>query len=199
MHIILLYKGGIKTHLCLKIQWCVMRNRRKNNQPKPDYNKLKQSAYELVVEKGKTQKEAATVLGITEKTMSEWATEGNWRELRKTRQSAASTARENIQRIISLLSEKRLNLEYRINEAIDSNNTEAELRLRKEANQVSNDMAYQNKALSELNKDKGVSLGVYVDVFDCIFSALRGYNFELFEQSIEFQTTHLRQKSNELG
>lgn len=173
-----------------------------NTVQKPDYTKLRHTAYEYVVEKGKTQKEVAALLGITEKTISEWANDGkedNWRELRKTRQSAASTARENIQRLISLLSEKRLNIEYAINEAIDAGDTESEIRLRRDAGRISNDMAYQNKALTELNKEKGATLGIYVDVFDDIFSSLRSYNFDLFEQTIEFQTVHLRRKSSELG
>lgn len=168
---------------------------------KPDYTKLRRSAYELIVEKGKTQKEAAILLGVTEKSVSEWANEGEtcWRDMRKMRQSATSTARENIQRIISLLSEKRLNLEYQINDAIDNNDKDLELRLRKEANQISNDMSYQNKTLSELNEKKGITLGVHVDVFDDIFTALRAYNFDLFEKTIDFQTVYLRRKSNELG
>ncbi|GAB6123073.1 hypothetical protein [Dysgonomonas termitidis] len=172
----------------------------KKKQPeKPDYIKLRRTAYEYVVEQGKTQKEAAQILGVSEKTMSEWANEGGWRELRKTRQSAASTARENIQRIISLLSDKRLNIEYQITEAIDAGDADLEIRLRKEAGRISNDMAYQNKALGELNKEKGATLGMYVDIFDEIFRALKSYSPELFEQTIEFQTLYLRRKSNELG
>lgn len=164
-----------------------------------DYIKLRRTAYELVVEQGKTQKDAALILGVSEKAMSEWAIEGGWRELRKTRQSAASTARENIQRIISLLSEKRLNLEIQIADASSSENRDLEIQLRKQANTISNDMAYQNKALSELNKEKGATLGQYVDIFDEVFSALRDYSPEIFEATIEFQTMHLRMKSNELG
>ncbi|WP_165025622.1 hypothetical protein [Dysgonomonas sp. ZJ279] len=174
-------------------------DKKKGKTDKPDYSKLRRSAYELVVEQGKTQKEAASLLGVTEKSMSEWAMDGKWKEARKTRQSAASTARENIQRIISLLSEKRLTLEYQINDAIDNSDKDLELRLRKEANQISNDMSYQNKAMAELNKEKGATLGLYVDVFDDIFTALRSYNFDLFEKTIDFQTLHLRRKSNELG
>ena len=174
---------------------------RKKKQPaKADYEKLRNTAYEYIVKQGKTQREVAALLGISEKTMSEWAKEGDWRELRKTRQSSANTARENIQRIISLLSEKRLNVEYQIKEAIDKSDTESEMKLRKEAARLSNDMAYQNKSLIELNRDKkDVTLGMYVDVFDDIFTAMRTYDYDLFEKTIEFQTLHLRRKSIELG
>ena len=60
-------------------------------------------------------------------------------------------------------------------------------------------MAYQNKALADLNKDKEVTLGIFVDVFDEIFSALRQQEPALFEKTIPFQTAYLRRKSNELG
>ena len=174
---------------------------KKTKQPevKPDYIKLRRTAYEYVVEQGKTQKETAIILGLPEKTMSEWSKEGGWRELRKTRQSAASTARENIQRLVSLLSEKRLKLEYQINEAIDAGDVDLEIRLRKEAGRISNDMSYQNKTLGELNKEKSATLGIHVDVFDDIFTALRAYDEDLFDKTIDFQTLYLRRKSNELG
>ncbi|GHV40431.1 hypothetical protein FACS1894179_06950 [Bacteroidia bacterium] len=172
---------------------------KKTKQPeaKPDYIKLRREAYKIVVEQGKTQKRAAQILGVTEKCMSEWAIEGNWRDLRKMRQSTATSARENIQSIIDLLSEKRLCLEYRINEAIDAGDKDAELRYRKEANTLSADMRWQGKNLEGLDKDTEISLGVYMDVFDAIFSDMRKYNPDLFEQSIDFQTSHLRRKRNE--
>lgn len=173
--------------------------RERKQAEKPDYTKLRHTAYEYVVEQCKTQKEAAEMLGVSEKTMSDWAVEGKWRDARKGRQSSANTARENIQRIISLLSEKRLNIELQISDAIDAGDTDLELRLRKDAGRISNDMAYHNKALGELNKERGATLGMYVDVFDEIFRALKAYNPELFEQTIDFQTLHLRRKSNELG
>ena len=172
---------------------------KKKTTTKADYVKLRHMAYEMVVEQGKTQKEAAASLGISEGTMSEWAMDGNWRALRKTRQSSASTARENITRMISLLSEKRLRLEEDIAQAIDDGDQERELDLRNQAQQISLEMAYQNKSLSELNKEKQVTLGVFVDVFDEIFSALRSYDQDLFDRTIAFQTTYLRRKSNELG
>lgn len=178
-----------------------MGTRQKINKPekKPDYDKLRQMGYQYIVEQGKTQKEAAAILGVTEKTMSDWATAANWREMRKARQSSATTARENMQSLISLLSEKRLNLEYEINDAKDAGDKDLEIRLRKEAAQVSNEMAYHNKAIGELNREKGITLGQYVDTFDDIFSSLRAYSPDLFERTIEFQTMHLRRKSNELG
>lgn len=171
----------------------------KKRQSKPDYEKLQSMAYQYVVQQGKTQKEASEILGVSEQSMSDWAREGGWRALRKMRQSAVSTARQNIQSIISLISDKRLKIEYQINDAIDAGDKDRELRLRKEANQLSADITWQRKNLEGVDKENKITLGIYVDVFDSIFSDLRAYNADFFDQTIQFQTLHLRKKSNELG
>lgn len=151
----------------------------------------------MVVEQGKTQKRTAQLLAVSEQCLSDWAQEGGWRELRKARQSTAASARENIQNIIDLLAEKRLKAEYLINEAVDANDKDAELRHRKEANALSADMRWQAKNLEGLEKDSKISLGVYVDVFDEIFSDMRRNAPELYDLTLDFQTGHLRRKKNE--
>jgi transposase len=165
---------------------------------KSDYIKIRHAAYEYIVVQGKSQKEAAALLGISEKTMSKWAADGGWLELRKSRQSSAGISIENLRQLIGLLSERRLSVEHRINDAIASGNTDEVISLRKEASGLSAEMAYQNKALANLDKEI-IALGVYMDVFDSIFTALRAYDCDLFEKTIEFQTLHLRRKSIELG
>lgn len=50
---------------------------------KPNYRQLKKQAFELVVMQGEKQKEVANKLNISEKTMSEWSKQGNWREQQK--------------------------------------------------------------------------------------------------------------------
>jgi hypothetical protein len=165
---------------------------------KPDYIKIRHAAYEYVVVQGKSQKEVAALLGISEKTMSGWAAKGKWLELRKSRQSSVSISGENLRQLIGLLSERRLSIEHRINDAIAAGQADEVIALRKEASGLSAEMAFQNKALSNINRED-IALGVYVDVLDDIFTALRAYDPDLFEKTIEFQTLHLRRKSNELG
>ena len=165
---------------------------------KTDYTKIRHAAYEYIVEQGKSQKEVAALLGISEKSLSKWAQEGEWVNLRKARQSTATTSGENLRSLIGLLAERRLSVEYQINDAIATGNTDEVVSLRKEAGGLSAEIAFQNKALANLNKEN-IALGVYVDVFDDIFTALRAYDPKLLDQTIEFQTIHLRRKSNELG
>lgn len=172
--------------------------KKKKDGKKADYLKIRHAAYEYIVVQGKSQKEVAALLGISEKSMSKWAKDGEWLELRKSRQSSVSISGENLRRLIGLLSERRLSIEHQINDAIATGDTNEVINLRKEASRLSAEMAFQNKALANINKEN-IALGVYVDVFDDIFTALRNYNSDLFNQTIEFQTLYLRRKSNELG
>lgn len=166
---------------------------------KTEYRKLKHSAYQYIVERGLAQKEVATLLGISETTVSAWSKEGGWRELRRARQSAYSTAADNIKKIIGLLSERKLIVEEKINEAIDAGDKETELELRKEASRLTDDISKQNKALTNSDKENRITLGVFIDVMDDIFSNLRTFDEELYMKTIDFQVYLNRKKTNELG
>lgn len=168
-------------------------------QTKKDIEKLKQAAYECVVIQDYTQEQTAKIVGVSVTTMSEWAKKGNWKELRKARQSAISTANNNLRNIISLLSEQRLKIEQEIHEAQADGNKEAELELRKQANIISDDLSKINKTLKENDKSNGITLGVYIDVMDDIFNNLRIFNLDLFNETIEFQAMLIQKKTIELG
>jgi hypothetical protein len=157
-----------------------------------------------------TQTEAAGMLGVSEKTLSDWARAGGWRELRKARQSAVSTANHNLKNIISLLSEQRLRIEQEIHEVQVAGDKELELKLRKEANVISDDLSKINKTLRENDKSKGVTLGLFVDIMDDIFNNLRlsdlkircskcGTETDLYSETLEFQSMLIQRKTIELG
>lgn len=172
---------------------------RKKQLTRREYEKLKRTAYEYAVVQGLDQKDVAKMLGITEQTLSKWAIEGKWKEERTARQQCHSTDADNTKQILRLMSEKRLEIELQIRDASKSNDKEEELRLRKEARSLSDEISKHNKALLSLDKDNRITLGVYVDVFDDIFTALRVFNEELWEKTIDFQTLQIRKKTNELG
>jgi len=90
---------------------------RKQQLPKQEYDKLKFSAYELVVVQGYTQKRAAETLGLTEQTLSAWATEDDWKGQREGRQQSYRTDVDNVKQIIRLTSQRRLDLEHEIHDA----------------------------------------------------------------------------------
>jgi len=166
---------------------------------KKKYEKLKRAAYEYVVVQDYTQAEAAEMIGVSVTTLSDWARAGNWRELRKARQSAVCTANSNLKNIISLLSEQRLKIEQDIHEAQSSGDTELELELRKRANIISDDLSKINKTLQQNDKSNGITLGIYIDVMDDIFNNLHIFNLELYNETLEFQAMLIQKKTIELG
>lgn len=175
------------------------RNRRQPKRSQGELNKLKLSAYELVVIQDYTQKEAANILGVSEVTMSQWACDGQWRNEKKARQSTSTISTDNLKKIILLLSDRRLEIEDQINDAIRRGDSDMELELRKQASSVSDEISKHNKTLQTIQKESKVTLGIYIDVMDDIFDQLRNEDPELWEKTIEFQGTLIRKKTNELG
>jgi transposase len=163
-----------------------------------DYDKLKQTAYEYVVVKGLDQKEVAGLLNISEPTMSKWSQEGRWREEREARQQCSYTNADNTRKLLQLMSKQRLELEESIHEAAKTGNTEAEIKYRGQASTLSDEISKINKTLTNL-ESKNYTLGVYIDVMDSIFSALRQYDEQLWQRTIDFQALHIRKTTIELG
>jgi len=165
---------------------------------KTEYEKLNHTAYHLVVVQGYTQRVAADRLGVSEKTISEWAAKGDWDSIRRARQSAMGTASENIRRIIELMSERRLEIEEQIGLALSTGDKEAELDLLKKAKGLSDEISKQNKALMEIDKNS-FTLGKYIDIMDDIFNNMQSYDEDLYNKSIQFQTYLIKKKTIELG
>lgn len=166
-----------------------------------EYDKLKRTAYEYIVIQGLDQKEVANLLNITEATLSKWANMPNevkWKDLRESRQQCMSTDSDNIKKLLRVMSQQRLELEEQILESQKAGDTKEEVRLRKEARALSDEMSKQNKTLLTLDKSN-YTLGVFIDVMDEIFNGMRQFNEELWEKTIEFQSILVRRKTNELG
>lgn len=169
-----------------------------NQRKRTDYDKLKHSAYELVVIQGRDQKEVAEMLKLSEPTLSKWSTEGKWREERETRQQCSSTDADNTRKLLRLMSTQRLELEEEIAAAVKQGDKEEEARLRKSASSLSDEMSKINKTLQSLDK-KNYTLGEYIDVMDEIFNDLRSYDNELWAKTIDFQALHIRKVTNKIG
>ena len=135
---------------------------------KRDCLKFRDAAYEYIVIHGESQKKTAEILNVSEQTVSSWATAGKWRELRKSRQSAGETAKQNLRNIISLLSEQRLQLEYDIQHAQADGEKETELNLRRQALGISDEISKSNKALQDIEKTGKITLGVIIDVISTL-------------------------------
>lgn len=177
------------------------RNNRRKQLPKAEYNKLRRAAYEYVVVQGLEQKEVATRLNLTEATISTWANnspEGKWKDLRQSRMQCKSTETDNLRKLIDILSQQRLDLELSISDAVHEGDTKEIARLRQQASSLSDQISKFNKTLQNLD-NSSYTLGVFIDVMDEIFNAMRLHDEKLWESTIEFQSTLVRKKTKELG
>jgi len=176
-------------------------NKRKLQLSRKDYEKLRRAAYEYVVVQGYDQNQVAEMLKVTPATVSAWAnngTEGRWLDLRKARMQCASTDTDNIRKLIRVMSEQRLQIEDSILNAQKGGDLKEEIRLRSEASRLSDEMSKMNKTLITMDKTN-YTLGVFIDVMDEIFNAMRQFDEALWEKTIEFQSNIVRRKTNELG
>jgi predicted transcriptional regulator len=166
-----------------------------------DYDRLKRSAWELVVVYGKDQKEVAGLLNVSEQSISKWANEDtpNWHEQRQARQSCFKTDTDNVRELIRLLTKNRLDIEKEIQEAERIGDVEEQIKLRKQARGISDEISKNNKTLLSLDKENKYTLGEFTAIMDDIFNDLRAYNEDLFYQTVDFQSILLRKKINELG
>lgn len=168
---------------------------------KQEYDKLRRVAYQYVVEQGLDQKAVANLLNLTEATISTWANnskEGKWKDLREARQQCTSTDADNLKKLLRVMSQQRLELEEQILDAQKVGDTNEEIRLRKEARALSDEMSKQNKTLMTLDKSN-YTLGVFIDVMDEIFNGLRAYDEDLWHKTVDFQSTIIRKKTIEIG
>lgn len=73
--------------------------------------KEKEIAYIYYVEQCLNAKETAKKVGVTEKTLSKWATEGKWQMIRTAKQTGPESLIKNYYDLLNKLVEKRISLE----------------------------------------------------------------------------------------
>lgn len=149
------------------------------------------TARSLYIEQGKTAKEIAELLGVTEKTVGKWIAEGNWKKERDARMASPANRIENIQNIIGNLSEERLELDRKVKYAEEQSDTDEVNRLYKRISAIDDSVSKWNKTLETIDKDSKVSLSTYLYVMDMIFKSLNSFDPKLFLQTINFQEQHV--------
>lgn len=143
---------------------------------------------------GKTAKEVARLVGVTEKTISRWVAKYNWKTLRDAKIYSAKSKVDNIKQILADLAEETVAINRQIEQETDK---EKLLELRKRRNQLADEAAKWNKALEKLDDQNQVSLSTYIAIMEEIFNALKVYNEKLFYQTLDFQEKHLNIKAKQ--
>lgn len=177
---------------------------KKRSSTKKDYNKLRKSAYEMFMEQGKQQKDIATTLGLSEQTISKWVNDHGWKAQRTARSVNPRARTENIRTIIEMLSERRLKLfkdiaDLETVEKKSKDQYQQLIDLRDEAAGIDDSISKWNKTLANLDKENRISLGVYLDVMDDIFDAMRQSDINLYRTTVDFQEQHIQIITQRLG
>lgn len=162
-------------------------------------NKERQVAEKLYIELFRPQNEIAEELGLTEKTVGNWAREGNWKELRNARINNSNNRAETVKKVIAGLSESALELQQKIKDAEEVGDMPLALCLKKESTAIAQQVGMYQKALEKLEKNFKVSLSTYLEVMDDIFEALQTYEKELYIKTLDFQKYHLQNIAQKLG
>src|SRR5690606_40963419 len=77
-------------------------------------HKEKEVAKKYFIEFCKTQKEIAEDLGLTEKTVGKWVSDGNWKALRDARINSSQNQATNIKSLISDLTDRAIEVNEKI-------------------------------------------------------------------------------------
>ena len=161
--------------------------------------KERRIAYDMFVNRGKSGKEIAQLLEVSEKTISGWVSRYGWKQEREARVNSAPNGLENIRRVISNLAEQRLLIDEQRKEALEAGDQKAVFMLDKEAASLADQVSKMNKALENMDKNNRISLSVYLDVMDDVFASLRSQDEKLYLQTLDFQESHAQFISKKLG
>lgn len=148
-------------------------------------------AFDYYTKQGLTARAIAEILGVTEKTIGRWIESGNWKDLRIAEQSGTQNTYQNLKDLIGALTEQRLELISEINAAKKIGDNETVTKLLKQAAALSQEVAIQNKAIEKTEKERRITLTVYLEVMQDIFKNLEHYDKNLYLQTLDFQDNHL--------
>lgn len=157
--------------------------------------KEKKLAHELFVKQGKQAKEIAKLVDVSEKTLSKWVNDGNWKRERDARKNNAQNYIADLHELIGSLTEQRLELERTKLDELDANQREE---LQQKKIKLADEAAKWNKVLDNAKKEDNISLGIYIQVMEDIFTELSKWDRKLFMATIDFQESYLNQKRNDI-
>ena len=159
----------------------------------------RRTAHILYVEQKKSAKEVAELVGVSEKTLSDWVTKFNWKTERNARNTSPTQRIANIENIIAGLAEERIELSRRLQDSEKAANKDEVDEIRRQISKLDDAVSKWNKTLRDINKESKIPLATYLEVMQTIFEALQHYNPKLFMQTLDFQEQHIHDVSLKLG
>lgn len=161
--------------------------------------KEKRIAFDYYTNQGFTAKTIADIVNVSEKTIGDWATKGNWRSVRDANVNGSKNRVSQIKELISELTEQQLEIANEIKTAKVDGDKEMVIKLRQQSASISQEVAIQTKALERMDSDNKISLTTYLEVMNDVFKNLENFDKNIYLQTLDFQETHLSTISIKLG
>lgn len=139
----------------------------------------------------KEQKEIASLVSVSEKTITKWVKTYGWKAEREARVNGNKSRIASIKEVIGKLTDQRLDLFDKAKTADEAGDKDESLKLSKQAASIADEISKYNKTLENLDEKNRVSLGTYIEVMDDIFNQLQKKQPKLYTQLIDFQEEHL--------
>ncbi len=158
----------------------------------------KRIALDYYTNQGMTAKAISEIIGVSEKTIGDWAKKGNWKSIRDANVNSSKAQAVNIKELISELTEQQLQIAEEVKDAKANGDNNLVSELRKQSSALSQEVAIQTKALERLEDGK-LSLSTYLTVMNDIFQNLETFDKELYHKTLDFQESYLQTISIKLG
>lgn len=139
----------------------------------------------LYVDQAKTAKESAAIVGVSEKTASDWVKKYGLKELRDAKQNAPDMMILNIKNLLSKLAEEQMEIQN------DSSIDDTE-KIKRRA-QLADEVSKWTKALESAQKENLIPLSVYLRVMEMVFDSIRDKYPKIYLQLIDFQEKHIHE------
>lgn len=158
------------------------------------YKNKRANARRLYMEGNYNQKEIASIVGVTEKTISNWANQDKWKDTKTALLLSDKQSEENQRLATSNLGEMMLSVqrerELLMKVKEEDRDRGAIMELDARIISIADAISKMNSKYFKMNKDNSVNYTVYMKVMESIFDALRNYDEELFRKTIAFQMAH---------
>lgn len=152
----------------------------------------KEVGRKLFVELNRNQKEIAADLGVTEKTVSNWVREGNWKNERTALINNSVNRAEKFKAVLEDLADEQLIISQKIKNAESSGDFGEASVLRKLASSIADQVGKYQKALERLDKNNKVLLSTKLEVIEELFQAMQEYDKKLYMNSLDFQRFYIQ-------
>jgi transposase len=132
-------------------------------------------AEKLYIKEGKTAKDIANLLKVTEKTIGKWVDDYNWKERRASHMSSVKSGAENINELINIYAEKAISLEREkldLDGLTKEEKAERMQEIVKEKVSLVDSIAKLNKTKEGFEKENRIPYNVYINVAEQIMAEM---------------------------